>query len=328
MGAGLTSDARIEIQRVDRVGDRDAAAIAALVERAAAHERHPPLGEDKFLRLRHGDPDTFGLVVRDGDRLAAYAHATRFAAHGAMPERLAAELAVDPPRRGRGIGRRLFAAVVDAARSAGVERVDLWGHRAEAPCAALAQAFGMRATRALWQLSLDVDNVPHELRSEPLPAGVAMRSFRPRRDEDTVVKLVRRAFPDHPENATWTRGDLDERTTQPWFDPSAVLLAESESGQLLGVHWMKLAGGDAAAGEVYMLGVAPEMQGHGLGRALLLAGLAEMRRRGIGRAFLYVEADNDAALHLYREAGFRREHLDTCYSLDLSLSDGTRGVSG
>jgi ribosomal protein S18 acetylase RimI-like enzyme len=34
-------------------------------------------------------------------------------------------------------------------------------------------------------------------------------------------------------------------------------------------------------------------------------------------AYLYVDSDNEPALDLYRRTGFRHEHMDTCYSLDL-----------
>ena len=211
----------------------------------------------------------------------------------------------------------LLGRVIDEARSAGVARVDLWGHHADAGCSALAESAGMQVSRALWQLALPLESVPRRFRSDALPDGVHVRAFAPGRDEDAVVELVCTAFPDHPENATWTLDDFDQRARQPWFDPSALLLAErSDDGALVGLHWMKLEP-ESHNGEVYMLGVAPEMQGHGLGRTLLLLGLEEMRRRGVTLAYLYVEAENEAAMRLYRQAGFRHEHLDTCYSLDL-----------
>ena len=291
--------------------------MRALVDRTAVHERHSPLGEHKFLRLREGESDTFGLLVHVDAHLAAYAHATHFPAQGSVPERLAAELVVDAPLRGRGLGRALVERLLAEARAAGVARLDLWGHHADAACSALAEAFGMAVSRSLWQLSLRLDRVPTRLRREPLPAGVRFRTFETGRDDYAVVALIRAAFPDHPENATWTREDLEQRAVQDWFDPSAILLAESETGELLGLHWMKLEA-DEPGGEVYMLGVAPGVQGHGLGRILLLEGLEEMRRRGIGLAYLYVDADNEPAIRLYRQVGFRHEHLDTCYSLELS----------
>ncbi len=286
-----------------------------MVERAGVDERHPPIGEHKFLRLRDGEPDTFGLVVRVDGAVAAYAQATRFPPLGRLPRRLAAELLVGIEHRRRGFGLRLIDRLVDESRRAGVQRFDLWAHNAGAACLRLAESLGMYVSRALWQLSLELDAVPRRLPREALPGGVRLRSFVRGADEAAVVELIRWAFSDHPENGSWTADDLEQRAAQPWFDPTAILLAEADHGALLGLHWMKFEAD--TAGEVYLLGVAPGVQGHGLGRVLLLEGLEEMRRRGVHVAYLYVEADNDAAMRLYRDAGFRHEHLDTCYSLDL-----------
>ena len=306
----------LAIERAERLDEPTAAAVATLVERAEVHDRHSPIGEHKFLRMREGDPHTFGLLAHEHGVLVGYAHATRFPRQGQVPERLAAELLVDAEHRGRGIGRALLERLTAEARAAGVERFDMWGHHADAGCSVLAESVGMYVSRSLWQLGLRLASVPAHRRREALPEGVRLRTFEPGRDEESLVELIRAAFPDHPENASWTRDDLDQRVEQPWFDPSAILLAEGDDGTLLGVHWMKLEG-DVPGGEVYLLGVAPGVQGHGLGRILLLEGLEEMRRRGLALAYLYVDAENEPAMQLYRQVGFRREHLDTCFSLDL-----------
>ncbi|MDQ3879554.1 MAG: mycothiol synthase [Chloroflexota bacterium] len=290
--------------------------MAAVVDRAAVHEGRSPIGEHSLLPDTGAVQGGFALVARDGAAVAGFARAAPARGGRAVPTRMAAELVVDPGHRGRSIGRRLLDALAAEASSMGAARVELWAHHADAACAALVDSFGMRATRGLWQLSLRLDSVPSGLRREPLPDGTRLRTFRDG-DEDEIVALVRAAFPEHPENATWTRADLDERLRTPWFDRSALLVAEEDAAErMLGLHWMKLEAG-GTAGEVYMLGIAPGAQHHGLGRTLLLEGLAEMRRRGVGLAYLYVEADNDAAINLYRQAGFRHAHLDTCYSLDL-----------
>jgi mycothiol synthase len=52
------------------------------------------------------------------------------------------------------------------------------------------------------------------------------------------------------------------------------------------------------------------MQGSGLGRVLLLAGLRHLVDGGAEEVLLYVESDNPAA-HLYERTGFAHAPADT-----------------
>jgi [ribosomal protein S18]-alanine N-acetyltransferase len=56
---------------------------------------------------------------------------------------------------------------------------------------------------------------------------------------------------------------------------------------------------------VQTIGVASSAQRRGIGRMLLVDLLAEAERRGCARVDLEVRADNDAALELYEQHGFR-----------------------
>lgn len=307
----------LRVERIERLDEATTLAVEEMLGRAAIHARHSPIGEHKFVRLVEGEADTFGLLARVAGEIVGYAQATTFPARRTLPRRLGAELLVDPAHRGGGIGRALFERLLMTARGDGAERFDVWAHHADAAAAGLAAAYRMRVSRQLWQMALQLDSVAPRHRSVQPPDGVRLRPFRTGADEGRLLAVIRDAFGNHPENADFDAEDLAARVILPWFDASAIQLAEdTTSGETLGVHWMKLERAQAV-GEVYMLGVVASAQGRGVGRLLLLEGLNEMRRRGLTLSFLYVDADSVGAVQLYRSAGFRHEHLDTCYSLDL-----------
>lgn len=59
-------------------------------------------------------------------------------------------------------------------------------------------------------------------------------------------------------------------------------------------------------GEILTLGVVPPRRQQGVGRALLAAAAGHARQAGAERLLLEVAADNNAAISLYRRAGFQR----------------------
>ena len=88
------------------------------------------------------------------------------------------------------------------------------------------------------------------------------------------------------------------------------VIGEDEDGTAVGYHWTKVEGPD---GEVYVIGVHPDVGGHGLGRALLETGIILMRNRGASTIDLYVEAANQRVVEMYRAAGFEVTHTDVSY---------------
>ena len=68
-------------------------------------------------------------------------------------------------------------------------------------------------------------------------------------------------------------------------------------------------------GEIYVIAADPDFAGRGLGRRLVLAGLAHLAGQGITVATLYTEADNKAAIKLYVNLDFIVDHLDRSFTL-------------
>lgn len=93
-----------------------------------------------------------------------------------------------------------------------------------------------------------------------------------------------------------------------------LILAVDPHGELLGFHWTKVADPAAGLGEVYVVAVAPQGQGRGLGRLLTAAGLHYLASRGLDTVELYVEGDNAAALRTYSGLGFSEHEIHVAYA--------------
>jgi mycothiol synthase len=309
------------IRPVSRTGHLDTAEIAevlALAQVAGDADGAYPLSEHVVLHVRHGgEAPAVHLLVRQADRvLAGYGHVdTTDVVDGPS-----AELVVHPLLRRRGLGRALVAAATATAEEADSQgRLRLWAHGDHPSAGALALSMGFTRARVLWQMRRSLYAPVPEPR---LPDRVAIRPFRPGRDDEAWVRVNARAFADHPEQGRWTLEDLRVRMAEPWFDPEGFLLAVDRDGDLLGFHWTKVHGTHRAdpdthahdpIGEVYVLGVDPAAAGLGLGTALTLAGLRHLRAEGLEQAMLYVDEANPAAVRLYTKLEFARWTTDVSY---------------
>lgn len=275
----------------------EVAGVLALAAAATAADGVGPLSEHAILALRAGRA---GTAIIEGGTAAGYAHLDP-AADG---EPAAGELVVHPKHRRRGHGRALLRTLRDQAN--GPLRV--WAHGDLPAAAALAAAEGMTRVRALFQMRRPASGPLPEPR---LAEGVTVRTFEPGRDERSWLDVNARAFADHPEQGAWTIEDLRDREAESWFDPAGFFLAERE-GRLAGFHWTKVH--PDGIGEVYVVGIDPDAQGLGLGRALTLTGLHHLRAVGVDQFMLYVDESNTAAVRLYESLGFTRHTIDVMYA--------------
>jgi mycothiol synthase len=139
---------------------------------------------------------------------------------------------------------------------------------------------------------------------------VAVRPFNVGADEASWLLVNNAAFSWHEEQSDWTLATLQQRMSEPWFDPAGFLLHERD-GRLAAFCWTKVH--SATVGEIYVIAVHPDFHGLGLGRALTIAGLRHLADTGSTRAMLYVEADNTAAVRLYESLGFHTAHVDVAF---------------
>jgi mycothiol synthase len=299
---------RVEV--VQRLDPGELAAVAVLVERSTEADGVRPLSEHVMLHLRHGGDavDRHVLVYASPDRLAGYAHLDA-TDEVAGPS---AELVVDPELRGHGYGRRLVRQLLAETHDG---RLRLWSHGGLPAATALAASMGFTVSRSLWQMRR---SLYAPLPQAVLPDGVYVRTFRPGEDDAAWLALNARAFAWHPEQGRWTQQDLSYRLGEPWFDPEGFFVAERAHNRMVGYHWTKVHGagahGHEPIGEVYVVGVDPDEQGHGLGRALTLVGLQHLRSAGLASVLLYVDEENTAAIRLYESLDFIKWDVDVMFT--------------
>lgn len=276
-------------------GDR----VLAFLDAVTAADGVAPVGEVGILAIRHASDEARHRWFTAADELVAYAQ---------IDPTGSGELTVAPSHRRRGLGRALLDALL--AEEPGLS---LWAHGDLPGARALATSAGLRVTRELWQMSLEV--TASGVRPGPAPAGVQVRTFVVGQDEDAWVRLNARAFAEHPEQGRLTVEDVRQRENEPWFDPTLLWLAhEADRPQdLLASMWVKAVPGQDD-GEIYALGVDPSAQGRGLGGYLTAVALAELADRGLARSTLYVEGDNEPAIRTYRRAGYERSAVDIQFS--------------
>lgn len=301
--------------------------VTTLVAAAEESDGNPPLSEQTLVTLRARDagPHTvlaLALYAPDysGDSPARHrAGAGRgndlagFAVVIGEPDGTGVlEVAVHPSYRNQGVADRLVGELQTVRGFAGLKA---WSHGNHEAAADLAARYGYAPVRELWKMRLAT--AASALPDVALPDGVSLRGFVPGQDEEAWLAVNRAAFAHHPEQGNMTRADLDARMAEPWFDPAGFLLAVDAAGRILGFHWTKVHprhGEHPAIGEVYVVGVAPEAQGTGLGKALTVAGIRHLQQQGLHAVMLYVDGDNIPAVELYRRLGFSRWDMDVMYA--------------
>lgn len=152
-------------------------------------------------------------------------------------------------------------------------------------------AAGFDVQEDLRLLGMDLSGEPVPVRPGPVLLPV------PRWRRDAILAVDRAAFPDFWRFDGLALADAMRAT------PS-VRLRAAGLRRLAGYAICGLAG---TRGYVQRLAVHPDSQHRGVGRRLLLDGLAWMARQGAERAYVNTQLTNHGALRLYVSVGFTEE---------------------
>jgi ribosomal protein S18 acetylase RimI-like enzyme len=151
-----------------------------------------------------------------------------------------------------------------------------------------------------------------KLEEAVLPEGFRIRPMKGSNELDDYITLHRAAF--GTENMT--RAFRESIMATDTYNPDLDLVMETPEGQLAGFCVCQI-GEAECEGWTDPIGVHPDFQGKGLGKAILLYGLKKLKERGIKLAKLGTRSDNYAMLALAKSAGFREDYRRVWFSKGL-----------
>jgi mycothiol synthase len=257
------------------------------------------------------DPATDAWVAEGPEGLVGYAYAGDQFRTG----ELETDLWTHPSHYEPELGGRLLGLAERRAAALSVERgyeaptLDVYCVTANRSKRELLRRHGYELRRTVYRMTIDLrDGAP----AAPAPKGLAIRTFRPDADEETMFSTMREAFADHFRQSDESFDAWKSRLLgHPNFTPELWWLAWDDAAG-------EAAGGVVAydhsdLGWIQGLGVRRPWRRRGLGAALLAHALAAFAARGQQRVDLGVDAEGETRpLRLYERAGMR---AGTAYEL-------------
>ena len=294
-----------EVEKHDSV----AALSEAFVRGVQEDKRH------RHVLARRGE-EVLGIVAIDVDRVV--------------------ELAVAPAARHGGVAVQLIEALRDQLSVTGA--IDVWAHGDLSEAQRFVSNLDARRTRELHKMAVDCPpNSPRRAqfrgqaadarkRAEQLDIAIlnytqACEQYGVDVVDEEWLRVNNEAFAWHPEQGGWSLEQLQQARDAAWFSPEGVLLAwkQDDNPRCVGFHWTKIPLEEREVeeghrvGEVYVVCVADEMRGQGMGSGITALGIDYLLDQGCGTIELYVEGDNAPAVATYRRLGFEVVHTDVVY---------------
>jgi mycothiol synthase len=248
------------------------------------------------------DPARDAVVAVDGEgRIEAYADLTDSAHDGRL---IWLDITLRPGAPAD-VAETLFEEVERRAEAHLAEggRLKAYVDEQDAALGGLLAVRGYRVVRHSFRMDADLSAAP----AAPVwPDGIAVRTFRPGKDDRHVYEVQEETFADQFDHRPLSYEEWRHWSLGETFDAGLWFLAE-DAGELAGICLARgERGGDETLGWISVLGVRRPWRRRGLGQALLLQAFAELRRRGKPRVGLGVDGSNPTgAVALYERVGMR-----------------------
>ena len=213
---------------------------------------------------------------------------------------------VHPEHRWRGIATRLLNSSINRAQKMGAEIAHVNIVESNKAAQMVLPRLGFKYVRRFLELRLDMVRVRwSDIDQSPLQ----YRHLRPG-EEQLLTEIQNTSF-----TGTWgfnpnTVEDIAFRLNMGNHSPEDIILAYDDDDKVIGYCWTETASDvtsttDQNMGRISMIGVVPAFQGQGLGKGVLLAGLAHLKNKGLPATELTVDSQNEVARSLYQSMGFK-----------------------
>jgi len=229
---------------------------------------------------------------------------------------------VHPEHRRAGLARRLLGCAIRRANETPAEVAQVSILEDNVVGKTVLSRLGFGCVRRFLELRLDMGEVPRQDIDRAALECCHLRYG----EEDKLTAIQNRCFA-----GTWgynpnTVETIAYRLSSGSCSPEDVLLC-CHRDKVIGYCWTEIAyegeaGIGARKGRVFMLGVEPDYRDKGVGKRVLLAGLAHLKGKGLGVAELTVDGENEAACALYRSVGFKVRTSSLWY--ERAIGQGTR----
>jgi mycothiol synthase len=253
----------------------------------------PPASIVESLSRPDYSPEQNLFVVETGGRLIGYMDV--------LPElgigRVILNCWLHPEHRRKGLATKLLGYALRRAGELDVGVIHVNVMEGNAVAREVLSRLGFRCVRRFLDFELDISRL-----NWPEADRAAQEYCHLRRGEEArLTRIQNRSFAEHWGYNPNTVATTTYRMNIRHGSPEDVVLAY-EGDKVTGYCWTEKTG--EREGRIYMLGVDPDYQGRGIGRRLLLAGLAHLSNKGTSVAVLTVDSENQAACTLYRSVGF------------------------
>ena len=257
-------------------------------------------------------PGIYSFVAEEDGRIVGYAEVTPELGI----ERVIVDCLVHPGHRRKGLATELSLALLARTRELRARLVHANVAEENTAARGLLDKLRFKIVRRYLEMVLQL---PVTLGTDADRIAGLCRHLR-HGEEGRLTQVQNRAFAGSWGFAPNSVEETVYRLSLSHTSPTDVILA-IEGDQAIGYCWTDVnPEADARGsrrGRICMLGVVPEHRGRGVGRLLLMAGLAHLEGRGVDIVDLTVDSQNISACAIYEAVGFEVSSTSLWYEREL-----------